>query len=614
MTKIRGFIDRGRIVLVFGYDPVVIRKVKEVPGFSFRKVSRNFAVPLDMTTGRHLRKLFGRDFEPSVELEAWAREQLAKERNLGKLSVADDYELEELRVYRENRPLAESLWPHQRADAKFMAATSCINANQQGTGKTRSVIAANYEAKMEGRPHLIVTHMVSPIESVWASELEHWTTVPILADERDTVRKKQVREAYRLHEQGEPFYLVLNKEMVRYRAEYEEIYDEDRQVYKRVEVGVEPFYPELFNIEWGTITLDEFHELGLSNIKTLGARAFADIVADLRYAMSGTPMQGKPRRLWGALHWLDPVTFSSEWNWINQWLVVEEDFFKHKHVKGIKPGLEDAFYKMLAPYMVRRLKSEVFKGLPPKEYEDVICKMTPAQAEQYTTFAKMAEVRIDELNLTAQGILDEYTRLRIFAAALCRAEGKTVWDWRTREDVEKIKAYATTESGKFPRLLEKLEECGVVPKDDQLGALVFSENRSVVEAAALILEDAGYRVAVLKGGMKENLREIVESFQAAGPEAPQIIAAVTKKGGSTLTMDRADSVHILDEGWVPDITEQAEDRAHRGSRMHRVKVFKYISEGTIEEYVREVGDTKAFLNRDILDLRRQGFRAVKGTS
>src|SRR5438128_720621 len=74
--------------------------------------------------------------------------------------------------------------------------------------------------------------------------------------------------------------------------------------------------------------------------------------------------------------------------------------------------------------MVRHLKSEVLPQLPPKQYVDVWCKMTPKQKKQYDSFAAEAEVRIDEYNLTATGVLAEYARLKFFATAYCDVEGR----------------------------------------------------------------------------------------------------------------------------------------------------------------------------------------------
>jgi SNF2 family DNA or RNA helicase len=610
MAKVRADLDKTgrRILLHAGYDPRIISQIKKIPGQSFRKVDKVWAVPADIPTGQLLRKLLGDELVLEPRLLAWAKAERKKQRNLRAISTSDDVPLGQLRLATVLPALAESLWPHQRADVAFMSKTSCINANEQGTGKTRSVIGAVYEAGLESKPHLVIADVQS-IEATWAAELEQWLPehVMVLASEDAKERKVLIGLIKMYVREKTPFWLVINKEMVRYRATYGRVKGGSGR-WRKVETGLEAVFPELFDIDWGTVTIDEFQKAGLSNPKTLGARAFSALSSELRWAMSGTPMQGKPLNLFGALRWLDKRTFSSKTTWTNQWLHVEKDQYTgFEHIGGIAEGKEDAFYEHLAPYMVRRLKEDVFPDLPPKEYQDVWCKMTPAQSRQYEEFAADAEIRIDELHLTAQGVLAEYARLRILATTHCRAEGKITYDWVQDEERQRIKLISTGESGKFPKLLSKLQECGVEPSEDQLGALVGTQDRSIAEQCAAWLTGFGYRVALLIGGVKT--RDIVRDFQAAGPDNPQIIVMTVQKGGTALTLDRADSVHILDESWIPDEQEQFEDRAHRGSRMHRVRVFYYLSRGTIDEYVREVTDQKMDIN-NVLDLRRKGLRAI----
>jgi SNF2 family DNA or RNA helicase len=85
----------------------------------------------------------------------------------------------------------------------------------------------------------------------------------------------------------------------------------------------------------------------------------------------------------------------------------------------------------------------------------------------------------------------------------------------------------------------------------------------------------------------------------------------TKAGGVSITLDRADTVHLLDETWVPDDQEQAEDRIHRASRMHQVTCYYYRTKSTIEEEIADLTAEKADVNEAILDRRRNGYKASK---
>lgn len=625
MTEFRGIyaeLDKSerRILIEMPYSAGDTRAIKAVPGSSWRKKSAVWSVPAELETGRLLRRLYGSRLVVGPRMLAWGKLEATRSRNLSKISTADDYPLEQMRTLDLLPKLAESLWPHQRADAVFMSKTSCINANEQGTGKTRDVLAAVYEGEREHMPQLILSP-TKAIEATWAAELEQFITVPVLAHEELKDRVKDVVEAWRLYEAGEPFWLVINKDMVRFEAEYEMRYSEAKGKKVRIETNVYDKYPELFEILWGTVTVDEFHKVGLSNLKTLGARAIASLEHERLYFMSGTPMGGKETNLFGPLRLLDSKNFTNKSRWENTWLDTEVDWAGFRRVGGIKKGKEQDFYRHLAPYMVRRLKLEVFPDLPPKEYEDVWCKMTPRQRIQYESFARDAEVKIEEHHLNATNALAEYARLRFFATALCRVEGKDVpckecegtgevrgyecYECIGTGTIEKLKLFPTEDSGKLPYLMAKLEEFGVEPGQHELKALIGSQHRETVNMVSRCLEEKGYIVKTILGGSKEPTRDIVSSFQSTKKGTPQLVVATYGAGGVSLTLDRADSVHLLDETYIPDEPEQFEDRAHRGSRIHRVRCCYYRSRNTVDEDIKELNDEKGFRNWNILDLRRK---------
>lgn len=621
---IKAELDKsGRRILVdIPYDPDDFNRIKEIKGWSWRKKDRVWSVPLELEAGRALRKMFGDRLAVGPRMLAWGRLEATKKRNLSKISTADDFPLEEMRTSQVNPELGSSLWPHQRADSVFMARTSCINGNEQGTGKTREVLVAAIEGQRDDGFHLVLAGVKS-IEATWSAELEQWTGHPVLASEDLRVREQHVEQAYKWTEEGQPFWLVVNAEMVRLTAEYERVWKEHKGKYVREEISVEERYPELFNIDWSSMTIDEFHKLGLSNLKTLTHRAVKEMKCERVYFMSGTPMGGKPSNLFGPLRLLDPKHFRSKTRWEDQHLEISEDqvtrYRKVRKVGGVKRGHEDAFYQHLAPYMVRRLKAEVFPDLPPKEYEDVWCYMTKNQAEQYREFEARAELLIDEHHLSANNALAEYARLRFFATAYCEVEGKLVrckqclgtGDLRGQECpwcigvgfIDKLRLKPTEDCGKLPYLMTKLDECGVHPDQVQYKALVGSQHRDTAYMLRNYLGAQGYAVGTIIAGEKVSIRDLVRDFQKPD-HGPQIIVMTYGSGGVSLTLDRADSVHLIDETYIPDETEQVEDRAHRGSRMHRVRCFYYRAHETIEVDIKNLNDDKGYQNWDVLDLRR----------
>jgi hypothetical protein len=76
-----------------------------------------------------------------------------------------------------------------------------------------------------------------------------------------------------------------------------------------------------------TIVFDEYHLMGLANTKSQTYQAANDLLLHedgQKILLSGTPMGGKPIRLWGALHFLEPDAFIAMWRWAKQWLEIEE--------------------------------------------------------------------------------------------------------------------------------------------------------------------------------------------------------------------------------------------------------------------------------------------------
>jgi SNF2 family DNA or RNA helicase len=543
-----------------------------------------WTLPLDLIVMRRLREEFGDGLQLGDALKAWGRKQVKKEMNLQTLAVADDVPLKELKMSKKLPKLAKWFRPYQRADVKFMAATSCMNLLEPRLGKTTEVIGAVFEADLEIGPHLVVAPKTT-LDSVWRMEIERWTGHTVITFSGDSSladRAESERIVERCLKDGKPFWFVTTAHMIRNGN-----------------------FPK---IEWNSFTIDEFHKTGLPESKNVFPRTAKAIKAKRKYALSGTPMGGKPIKLWGALNWLEPDSFTSKWKWAAQWLVIETTWGNHKQIGNIIPGREDAFYQSLAPRAVRRLRSEVLPQLPETQWVDVWCDMTEKQAKQYDTFARQAEVRIDEYHLSATSILAEYTRLKQFANHMCSVEVYGVDEETGRVD---MKVKATEESGKIPYLLDSLAERGIDPKDpdgeDQ--AIIASQFRETAEMIYKYLNRVGIRCEIISGAVKQKDRNrIMADFQAG---RVRVAILVTAAAGVGITLNRASDVHVLDETWNPDDQTQVTDRAVDTTRNHQVTALVYRSKGTVEEYIKKINDEKIDVNKNVLDLRRQMLKKAR---
>jgi len=640
--------DGDRVNVIFKYHPDRVVKIKKVPSARFvpkEKGGPLWRLDLDLPTMRKLREQFGDELGLGPKLKAWGHGETTKETKLISMSQADDAELERVParmvkgVKLKGRRKKFKLRPYQKADIKFMSETNSINANQPGAGKTIETIGALIEAGMEWGMHLVFAPKTS-LRTVWEDEIKDTYKLAgfdepvILTGDTPDERRKAIAEAKDLAEEGCAFWLVLNPAMGRMKRVRQGKGDNMKFVEELVS-------PELAEISWDAMIVDEFHLMGLSNPATLSSRGINYIAEAAqptrRYALSGTPMGGKPIKLWGALHFLNPGEFSSRWNWARHWLVINSNQYGSS-IEGIMPGREVDFYNHLKPYLVRRTKREALPGLPPKNRISVWCPMTQRQAEQYKHFATEAEWRIEgaeeEGRLTATNVLAEYTRLKQFASAYCDVKQTG----REKNGIPEIKVEpVASDSGKIESLVEKLREENVIASgkddDDPKCALIFSQFKAFVYGLAdYLYHEHSIPVGIITGDTKDSarvalknafqeqsieplkalpVRSRVEGIDAmiANDTPPRVMLMSTEAGGASITLTQADSVHVLDETWVPDNQEQAEDRAHRGDdktmEKDDVRIYYYRTKGAIEEYIMKLVADKALNNKTVLDLRRR---------
>lgn len=615
---------RERIVLTFPYDPGLVIKAKRVPGASFSKAGGpHWSYALDMRVCRSLREQFGADLKVGPELTAWAHEAVKHESAMAELSTASDAELHLLPSVAPVLAEAMGARTYQRVGARFVAeGRAVLLADQPGLGKTLEAIGGIIESGVSG-PVLILS-LRTALRVVWEAELLRWLpahAVRISVIDGTGPERQEAIEAYWRAVDEAPellHFMVCNPEMIRTKMEKE---------------GKATWYthsfPGLFARPWSGIIIDEtahnqsslIHnsasEAKMSQFRR-GAKHLPLRDGGVKVALSGTPMRGKPRNLWGTLNWLYPDVYTSFWNWVPLYF----DVWKEGGAYGVPEHMvigdlrePDKLYADLSKIMLRRTKSEVLKDLPPKQYGGtplnpsdpsspvaVWVPMTPAQAKAYKAMAKDAAVALDGGNLMANGILAELTRLKQFANShgvlehVTNADGETVGKFRP-----------ALPSNKFDTVVAMLEERGITGKPDEdegdSQVVIASQFTETIDLFAQGLRDLGIEVAVLTGKTKQKDRDrIIREFQGDG--GPRVFLLNTWTGGVALTLDKADDLIILDETWVPDDQEQVEDRIHRASRIHQVTIYYIKSLGTIDEEIAANNLASDTIQKDLMDGRR----------
>ncbi|MBI2921099.1 MAG: SNF2 helicase associated domain-containing protein [Planctomycetes bacterium] len=319
--------------------------------------------------------------------------------------------------------------------------------------------------------------------------------------------------------------------------------------------------------------LDEAQQIKTSDSQT--ARAARQIRAEHRLCLSGTPIENNLYELWSQFRFLMPGLLGSE-----------ESFRERYGLPIHKSGDAEAMASLrrrVRPFILRRLKEEVARDLPPKTETLLHCELSPAHREFYERLLLLTREKVmkaidrDGLDGARFAVLEALLRLRQAAlhTALVKLPGQRL------------------------SLSAKLDEFDDMARDLAAGghrALVFSQFTEFLALVRARLDAAGHKFCYLDGATRKRDDEIAR-FQSG--DAPFFLISL-KAGGAGLNLTGADYVCHLDPWWNPAAEEQATDRAHRIGQTRPVMVYKFVSKDTIEEKVIALQEKKRALAEGVL--------------
>lgn len=121
--------------------------------------------------------------------------------------------------------------------------------------------------------------------------------------------------------------------------------------------------PGLKKFKYQYIIVDEAHKM--KNEQSITSKNLRTIQTKYRLLLTGTPLQNNLHELWALLNFLLPEIFASADDF-NSWfdLSKQEDTVKKTEEKNVK--IVQQLHKILKPFLLRRIKKEAAKDLPPK--------------------------------------------------------------------------------------------------------------------------------------------------------------------------------------------------------------------------------------------------------
>ena len=244
----------------------------------------------------------------------------------------------------------------------------------------------------------------------------------------------------------------------------------------------------------------------------------------------------------------------------------------------------------LAPFILRRTKSEVAAELPARFEQTIQCQMGEEQQRLYDEMrdhyrqSLLGMLQEQGLNKSRMHVLEALLRLRQIACHPGLLNPDLV----------------DGNSAKLDTLAPLLEEL----LGEGHKALVFSQFTSMLAIVRTVLDRAGITYEYLDGQTRDRKAHI-DRFQQDSECGVFLISL--KAGGLGLNLTAADYVFLLDPWWNPAVEMQAIDRAHRVGQTRPVFAYRLICEGTVEEKIaelqqqkRELADAILLENRSVL--------------
>lgn len=574
---------------------------KSIPGAKWDPKENYWHLPLSWSGCLALRSTFKSDLEIGPNLTQWAMNE--------KTSRIDPANF--LREVTEQMDGDEDLFPHQRAGVNFLStARRALLADEPGLGKTAQAIRALKKLKDGGEdvfPALIVCP--NTLKKNWEREFNQWWPgVKVQVVSGTSAQRKKQFSPFIDESEDRPDVLVVNWESLRTHsrlAPYGSV-----ALARCVECGglnekvtpgrCEVHKRELNEIDFKSVIADEVHRSKDPKSKQTRALWSATGDADIRYALTGTPIANDVVDLWTILHWLSPEEWPSKTRWIDRMVDTMLNAFGGLMVLGIKSHMRDEFYATLNPRMRRMLKTVVLPWLPEVTVERRDVEMSAKQKKAYN---EMRDWMIAELEtggvVSAPSVLTQTLRLLQFASSYAEMTA----DPSTGE----MKATLIEPSCKIDALMDDISH-GDFGSDS---IAVSAVSRQLIELLSARLTKAGIAHGLITGAQNEDERQrAVDDFQAG---RTKWILFTAQAGGVGITLTAARRLIRLQRPWSLVDDKQVNDRVHRiGSEIHdNIIITDYVTSGTVEERVREVLESKAESFEEVVKDKEQLLKMLK---
>lgn len=330
---------------------------------------------------------------------------------------------------------------------------------------------------------------------------------------------------------------------------------------------------KLQELTWNCIILDEAQ--AIKNPMTKQTKMVKRLQGHKKIALTGTPIENDLINLW------------SLFDFLNKGLLGSLQEFK-TYIKKLNdhPQGYEKLKTMVSPFILRRLKTDktILQDLPEKVEVNDYVNLSKQQVILYRKLVHdMQEKIMNTSGIEHRGIvLSAIMKLK----QICNHPDQFLG----------AEAYTAKESGKFEMLKEICET--IYEKRERV--LIFTQYKEIIPYLSKFLTHIFHKEGcIIHGGTPIKKRGmIVDNFNAEA-YVPFMILSL-KAAGTGLNLTSANHVIHFDRWWNPAVENQASDRAYRIGQKKNVIVHKLICNGTIEEKIDQLINSKKELADNVI--------------
>lgn len=432
--------------------------------------------------------------------------------------------------------LKGELRPYQQTGLKWLWTNTakgfgCCMADDMGLGKTIQIISLILKMKEDGKlkkPVLVVCP--TTLLGNWMKELEMFAPDLKAVIYHGLDRKLDVKND-----------IILT-------------------TYAILRIDVEDLKKE----QWGMLIVDEAQNI--KNPDTAQTLAVKSVKADVKIAMTGTPVENRLTELWSIFDFINRGYLGALREFQKSYAIPIERFKETTRANKLKLSI--------SPFVLRRLKTDkaVISDLPEKLVLNDYCYLSKPQAVLY-------EKTLNEMMDKISGFTGVNRRGNIFKLI-------TALKQICNHPYQFLKA---GEMGK--EFSGKMEKCvslvqNIIDNDEK--TLIFTQYKEMGDILCQILSDeCNITPSFFHGSLNINQREkLIEDFQ--NNKDTKVMILSLKAGGTGLNLTSATNVIHYDLWWNPAVEDQATDRTYRIGQEKNVMVHRLITLGTFEEKIDEM--------------------------